>query len=342
MSCAPNKIQALETEIKTNTPAFHKINIVGSTLRNGVFDPSLEYDENGTGWLSYSNVGIPQFVETRLAKSNDEGRSWTYVSTPNKSYEETLSPKKGLKVQGAWRYETSSLLYDPTDVPSKRWKLFSERYFAKKPYKKDDALHGAGWIELKTAATPEGPWSKEQCVLGNRDFCKTNINRLSPDLKNMSYYNEIGSIVVEGTIYLSLDASPTPSGLGEWDERSIIMIASSDHGNSWKYLGKLTQYEDAARLGYLALTGSSLAKQGSKYYLLLTPSGAKGLGKKKGHDGTLVVEFKDITKGIVNRNGSGELVINKVIRPTLHSGGLSDYDEANSGGGLLFSQINAK
>ena len=157
----------------------------------------------------------------------------------------------------------------------------------------------------------------------------------------MSFYNEIGSLYHQGEIYLSLDASATPSGLGKWRKRRIILIASSDHGKNWRFVGTLTNFKDAKAFGYLTFTGSSLVKRGKRVFLLVTPSGARGFGKKnRAHDGTFVIEFADIRRTALKRDAKGKLVISKRIKPTSHSGGLSDYHEKNIAGGLLFSEIN--
>lgn len=123
-----------------------------------------------------------------------------------------------------------------------------------------------------------------------------------------------GSIAVNGVIYLSLDASAAPSGLGQWKERRIIPFSSKDQGKSWHYTGTLTNYDDANSLGYFALTASSLVRQGNNLYMLVTPTGAKGLGKKnRAHNGTLVILIADITKAKLERDGRGELVVKKHI-----------------------------
>jgi hypothetical protein len=159
----------------------------------------------------------------------------------------------------------------------------------------------------------------------------------------MKFYNEIGSIALDGVLYLSLDASPTPSGLGDWESRTIVLISSRDHGETWTYAGTLTDYDDALDSRYLVLTGSSLVKEGERVFLLVTPSGAKGFGRKnRGHDGTWVIEFEDITRARLKRDAGGNLVVVRKIPVDLNTGGLSDYHEQNIHGGILFPQINIK
>lgn len=325
----------------TDVP-FQQIVLKGDNLYNGIFDISVEYGADGIGWMAYSVVKLPKNVATHVAKSNDNGKTWTYVTTVNPSEEDTVAAQRDKKVSGAWRHETPSLLFDPEDVPERRWKLFSQRYFTKEPHKKKDSLFADGWIQYKYAASPAGPWSEAIRLFGDKKTGgKIDISSLHKDLMDNVFYYEIGSIAVDGTIYLSLDASPTPDGLGKWGKRKIVLIASKDHGKTWNYVGALTDSDDAEELGYVVLTGSSLVRENNRLFLFVTPSGAKGFGKKnRAHDGTLIVEFEDIARAKLKRDHQGRLLILKNMKPTLHSGGLSDYHELNKNGGILFSQID--
>ena len=321
--------------------SYVKITIIGGETKNGIFDPSIEYDSAGVGWLAYSRVELPKYVTTHIAKSTDHGKSWHYVSAVNGS-EHGSYRYLGKRFNGVWRSETSTLLYDPADVPSRRWKLFSHRYPSRPPFTKGHHLYAEGWIEYKYAASPEGRWSKPVRVFGkHKHKCLVDLTQLHPDLTNILWFNEMGSVVVDGVIYLSLDATTTASGLGEWRKRKIILISSSDHGQSWRYTGTLTNYDDANNLGYLVLTGSSLVKHGASLFFLASPSGAKGIFKKnRGHDGTVVIKIEDITRAKLERDKRGELIVRQRLKPVKGSGGLSDYDENNINGGVLFSQLH--
>jgi len=336
----PKKGSVIDSSLISN-PKFSKISILGSTHKSGYFDVSIEYDTDGNGWMAYSRVELPKFVETHLAQSNNRGKTWEYISTVNKSYSGTyISNRK--KYSGVWRNETPSLLQDVKDVSSRRWKLFSHHYPAKSPYRKGSHLYDLGWIEYKYASNPSGPWSKPIRLFGKSETNSLlDLSKLHPNLKEFRWFNEIGSIVISGTIYLSLDATTTETGLGEWHKRKIILVSSNDHGKSWRYNGVLTDHKDAVNFGYLILTGSSLVKKSKHLYLLVTPSGAKGLFKKnRGHDGVFVIEIEDIRSAKLKRDKKGNLIVLKWIKPSLQSGGLSDYDENNTNGGIVFSQIN--
>ncbi len=320
---------------------FEKLVVVGDPVRNGIFDVSVEYGPDGTGWLAYSRVALPKYVSTHLARSLDQGRTWTYVAAINPSRDDTITVD-GAAVAGTWRYETPTLVHDPEDDPARQWKLYVERYFTVPPYGPNDAHHSGGWIEVRYAPRPDGQWSKAVRLFGSQaSGSRVDLNILHPDLRAMKFYNEIGSISLDGALYLSLDASPTESGLGDWRRRRIILISSTDHGRNWRYAGTLTDYDDASSSGYVVLTGSSLVKEADRVFLLATPSGAKGLGRKnRGHDGTWIIEFEDVAHARLKRDAQGKLLFLRKIPIDLDSGGLSDYHELDIYNGILFSQIN--
>lgn len=306
-----------------------------------MFDVSVEYGPGGTGWLVYSRVVLPKYVSTHLARSSDQGRTWTYVAALNVSRDDTITVD-GAAVAGAWRYETPTLVHDPEDDPARQWKLYIERYFTVPPHGPSDSFHARGWIEVKYAHRPDGQWSKAVRLFGSRTSgSRIDLNRLHPDLREMKFYNEIGSIALDGVLYLSLDASPTASGLGDWGKRTVILVSSPDHGKAWRYVGTLTGYDDASGSGYVVLTGSSLVTEGRRVFLLATPAGAKGFGRKnRGHDGTWIIEFEDIARAKLKRDAQGKLVVLRKIPIDLHAGGLSDYHEQDTHAGILFPQIN--
>jgi hypothetical protein len=319
---------------------LEKVTVAKAVVKNGFFDTSIEYGDDGVGWLAYSRVEVPKFVETNLAKTTDEGRSWTHVATVNESTEGSLEDG-GKTIKGVWRSETPSLLFDRRDSPERRWKLFSQRYLTVRPYKEKNRLFDKGWIEYRTAENPGGPWSEPIRLFGKKESGSlVDPTTLDDDVARMSHFNEIGSIEVDGTIYLSMDASSTPSGFGNWEERRVVLFSSQDHGKTWIYNGTLTDYDDAERFGYLVFTGSSLVREGRKLYLLITPSGGKK--KNRGHDGTYAVEFDDLSKAKLKRDRDGQLVVTSKFDIDLFSGGLSDYDEKNTYGGLLMAQIDLK
>ena len=314
------------------------INLSGTEKKNGLFDVSLEYGNDGVGWIAYSRVQIPKFIDTHIAKSVDKGRTWEYVTGVGKSKEGKLRVN-GKQKEGAWRDETPCLLHDPTDKPGRRWKLFTNHYFVEKPFKPKSRMMSRGSINVRYAKTPAGPWSKPQCVIGNGAKCKLKTNSAHPDLADVKMNTEPGAVIHNGTLYLAMDAGTTDTGLGDWKNYRVILLASDNHGRSWRYVGKLLDHHDAKKFGYLVFTGTSLVRSRGKIYALATPSGATRK-KNKGHDGTMVIEVTDIARAKVRRNQSGKPVVAKRLVPGGGSGGLADYDEKNTAGGVVFSEVN--
>jgi len=315
---------------------YARVKIKGTPAKNGMFDVSVEYGPDGTGWLAYSQVQIPKFINTHIAKSTDHGATWRHVTQVGESRESVLT-RNGKRIHGVWRDETACLLYDPTDQPKRRWKLFTNHYFTAKPFKPKDRQMSHGTIDIKYSANPAGPWSPPECVVGHGDDCKISMRKADRSLSKIRTNTEPGAVVSDGLIYLSLDAATTDSGLGDWKNYRVILLSSADHAKTWDYVGTLLDHNDAKHYGYLVFTGTSLTKVNGELYLLATPSGSTKK-KNRGHDGTMVFKFADISKGKLVTNRQGHPKIMMRLLPSVGSGGLADYDEQNTEGGVIFSQ----
>lgn len=321
-------------------PTFSMLEVEGETIVSGVFDPALEYDSNGVGWMTYSWVDWPRYVETHLAKSTDQGQSWQFVTKLSTSSTEVFDTNEVV-----WRYETSTLVYDGGAPAAERWKYLAQRVPAPTASCSAagcDALFQFSTIVLRTAPSPEGPWSAESCLFGKAEWgCAVDINSLDLSLADNVAYNELGSLVVGDTLYLSLDSTTTNDGVGEWPLREVILLASSDHGVSWRYVGTITDYDDAMALGYLTFTATSLVEEAGRHYLLVSPAGATSAAEtNKAHNGTLVIEFEDLSQAKLRRDAQGTLIVSRYVERTKDSGGMSDYDEGNRIGGMLFGQLD--
>ena len=313
------------------------IEFSGLQKKSGLFDISLEYGPDGVGWMAVSRVQIPKFVDTHIARSLDNGRTWSYVTSVGESREGTLTVN-GAQKQGAWRDETPSLLHDPDDGPERRWKLFTNNYFVEKPFKPKSRLLGHGVINVRHAASPAGPWSRPECIIGNAPTCKMQPDTSHPDLADVRMNTEPATIVEDGTIYLAVDAGSTDTGLGEWENYRVVLYASENHGETWRYVGKLLDHKDAKRFGYRVFTGVSLVRVQGKIFVLATPSGAYSK-KNKGHDGAMAIEVSNIGQSEVRRDPTGKPLVAMRLEPASGSGGLADYDEQNTAGGVVFSEI---
>jgi hypothetical protein len=326
-----------------------KIVVMGDTPANGIFDPTVEYASDASeGWLAYSAVfgGLTPFgphVETHLARTTDAGATWTFDSIPNTSFAADLDMGGGILLPGVWNYEVSSLVHDPDD-PGAEWKLFSHRVFRKTEdnFTEEQNLPAYSWISYRTAADPAGPWSPEIALLSSGplppapyDNVAIAVNSLDPSLTDLVVYSEPGAFYHQGTIYLSL------TGLKVTGADRIVLLASDDHGTTWRYVGTPLSNFDAPPLGHLSFDGSAIVSDRGRIFLLVTPESPGIL-----HDGTLAFEFDSIADGTLVRAAGVPVVMLDVPAqsglPVERRGGQADYHALNAAGGLLQPAIHVE
>jgi len=332
---------------------YTKLVILGDKVQGGIYDPSIEYSPDGkTGWLAYSSVTgdfkpVGPYVHTHLARSDDHGRSWHFVKEICRSVDDSLKRPGSNPLPGVWRYEVPSLCYNPTDH-GREWNLFVHKYFwnAQK-----DRMIDYSWIALRTASDPAGQWSEEVPLFGTGEVLlpgagrwprdpyhqtKVDLNQLSPKLMDAVGYSEPGTIVWDGTIYMSLTV------LRPWGPDRIVLLASKDHAATWRFVNNLVSRKDAKLFGYSFFDGSSLAADRGKVFLLAVPGSPRLM-----HDGTVAFEFESLTDGRLKQTPDGSPLVAAYFspQPSILSGpgaGQADYDEHNTEGGLLLPQFNVK
>lgn len=317
--------------------------IAGEDAGANFFDPSVEYANGATtGWLAYTDVEgtarpIGPFHHTNIARTDDGGQSWTLVTRANTSVEAGLTEANGRVREGAWAYEVPALVHVPGDAGAP-WKLFAHRYL----WTEEERLPAYGWIAVKSAPDPSGPWSEEEALFGTNmtPFApfetRLNVADLDPSLSDVIALSEPGVLHSGGVLYLSLTALKADG------PDTIFLLASDDFGESWRFVGDLITRADAEALGAARYDGSSLVEVMGEVFLLASPE-RNGLI----HDGTSVFRFDDIATGTLERDGGRLTVFTHIpvqtdeTRGDNRGGGQADYDEANVLGGVLFPQIDS-
>lgn len=324
---------------------YTELIIIGENAPNGFYDPSLEYSPDGVGWMSYSAVALGKLseVQTRIARSSDQGASWKHVTKINNASNETVTLPGGKIVKGKWWHEVSTLVFDPSDT-GKEWKLYWHRYLSRIPHRNEqDRLFAYGWIAYRHASSPLGPWSEETALIGAGPFplapytSKFKIGDLDASLKKYIVLTEPGSLQHNGRLYLSLQAVRDPK-LGT-NKHDIILLASNDHGETWEHVAVILTAEDAKSFDADWFTGSSLVIEDNRIFLMVCPEIAN---HATGHRGTIIFEFEDITRGSIKRSFDGKPKVIKQLAPRISMGGQSDYDAQNVNGGIVMPQFDLK
>jgi hypothetical protein len=217
--------------------------------------------------------------------------------------------------------------------------------------RKGDSRQNYAWIVLRTAADPAGEWSVEIPLFGAGKNppgayhqTKLDVNALDASLKNTVVYTEPGALVHDARLYVSLTALHPhigPGGIGV--AYTVILLASEDHGGSWRFAGELLTPEDAKYFGYEYFDGSALAVDGGRVFLLAVP----GSRSRLMHDGCVAFEFDSLARGQLRRDAAGHPVVTNYFapQPSILSGpggGQSTYHAANVNGGLIMPQFNLK
>ena len=322
--------------------AYDPLRVEGEDEGANFGDPSVEYSRDGpTGWLAYTDVEgdafpIGPFHHTNIAMSDDAGESWTLIGRVLNSVEGTVTTPNGSVIKGVWAYEVPSLVHVPDDTQAP-WKLFAHRYFLTGGERRVEF----GWITVTTAQSPMGPWTEAEPFLGTSmtPFApfttRLNVADLDPSLAGFVALSEPGSLYHEGVLYLSL------TGLLPNGPEQILLLASEDFGETWRFVSTLLAKTDSAAFGATSFDASSLVEVDGRVFLMASPE-RDGLI----HDGTSIFEFEDIASGTLRRVGATPIELAHIpvqtdaIRSDDRGGGQADYDKHNTSGGVLFHQVD--
>lgn len=307
----------------------------------GYGDPSLEYDSTtGTLWLAYSwlntqisDPGPPVVfdlgVRTRLARSDDNGASFTFVRTVNDMQMES-HPDTG--VMGWSTHEVSTLVKEP----SGSWQILWLKYF--NPLGTvtgvDERQEFLYW--RTTVATPD--------LLGDNSsiwgtFAATSPSwgapydfNTIPQLADCIIQTEPGLFAFNGETYLATSCLVADATGRRTDLERIELLRQTQSG--YDYVGTILDSQDAADLGVDTIEQAdiSVARDGS-VILVVTPI---ILGADPSHQGCRVFSFSDFATAAIARDTNGVAIPRAVITADGNSlgPGLCTYD-ANSNTGVL-------
>ena len=316
-----------------------------STLQpfRGYGDPSIERDPaTGALWMSYSWLDVlvsspgppPVFdfgVRTHLARSDDNGATWTYVRAVNQTtsinHPDTAAP-------GWTQHEVSTLAREPAGS----WQLLWLTYF--------DALgmpaqgapdgHSDPYYEHSLAAMPGGlgdasaPWARGAGT--STSFgAQYNLSALQ-QLADCVGFTEPAIFVKDGATYLATNCVVV-DGSGRRDDLERLVLLRQEAAG-YSYVGTLLTHTDAVDLGGSRIEQAdiSFSKSGA-VILIATPIKSTA----PNHLGCVVFEISNIASAQVRRDAGGHAVQlghitgdDNVLGP-----GLCTYDPASTTGVLI-------
>ncbi len=307
----------------------------------GYGDPSLEYDATtGTLWLAYSwlntqvsDSGPPIVydlgVRTRLARSDDDGASFTFVRTVNEMQMEA-HPDTG--VMGWSTHEVSTLVKEPAGT----WQILWLKYF--NPFGTvagvDERQEFLYW--RTTAMTPD--------LLGDNSvvwgkFAATSASwgapidfNAIPELADCILQTEPGLFAFDDETYLATSCLVVDGTGRRTDLERIELLRQTPTG--YDYVGTILDGQDAADLGVDTIEQAdiSVARDGS-ILLVVTPI---ILTADPAHQGCMVFSFDDFATASIARDPNGVAIPRAIITADGNSlgPGLCTYD-ANSDTGVL-------
>jgi len=309
----------------------------------GYGDPSLEYDPaTGDLWLSYSWLDVlvsdpgppPQIdfgVRTHLARSDDNGASFSFVKSVNETT--TLThPDSG--VPGWAIHEVSTLLREAPDTWQMLWLTYFEPYGEPPPGDPEDR---SDFYYRRSDATSPGnldsgaPWIRGYAT--SPSFGAQYNLSVIPQLSDCAVFTEPALFSQGGVTYLATNCVVFQDGVRREDLERLVLLRQETDGYS--YVGALLTSADAADLGATRIEQADIAVSRTGHVLLIaTPILTGGTPE---HLGCVAFEITDIATAQVRRDTGGNAVQLARITgddPTFGPG-LCTYDAASETGVLI-------
>ena len=309
----------------------------------GYGDPSLEHDPvTGALWMSYSwldvllgSPGPPPVIDfgvrTHLARSDDNGATWTYVRSVNQTtsinHPDTAAP-------GWMQHEVSTLLREPSGSWQLLWLTYFDMLGLPAPGAPDG--HSDPFYERSLAATPgalgdiSAPWARGSGTSPSFG-AQYNLSAL-PQLSDCVAFTEPALFAKDGATYLATNCVVF-DGSGRRDDLERLVLLRQE-ASGYSYIGALLTHADAIDLGGSRIEQAdiSFSKSGA-VILIATPI----QNATPNHLGCVAFEVTDVAAAQVRRDAGGHAI--QLARITGDDSGigpgLCTYDPASATGVLM-------
>lgn len=369
LGCAPSSDGSGSTPapVPIPTPQPERITFTGMGA-NGIFDPSIARDPASARlWMSYSAVDPSVMwptlsvdaVATRLAFSDDNGKTWTDSGMIVNSFlDVNLNPPLASPLDaGTWVNEVSQLIYDPDAISAEKWKILWHHYLTLNRLPVDDRRRFEhGWIAMRMAATPEGLAAAPEIKLFAGKIYDTGNNvtgtplvqldTLDPALNSCAVFTGPGMVAAAGALYVSLQCEafdltvspPAPI------DRLIVLLkcanGSCGSAASWSYQGTVLNKSNADAFGFDdGFADSGLFAAAGSVYLVVTPVQKIGAPWPAYYNGCYVFKFADIDAALLQKTGAQPTLIGAVNGTSGSFNGACGYHASASNSGMLYSEL---
>lgn len=317
----------------------------------GLLDPALADGPRNKAYMAYTAVTDYRYDDrlmtaphVMLAHSYSPCKLWTTGTDifPT-AYEEIIGPDSVTPLGwAAWWTETPGLVYDPGD-PGREYKVFAYKYFWADEGQREELARLYGTIVYKYTSDPEmDQWSTEQWLFSAKRgqppepygaLVQHFLNDMDPSLAEMYFYSRPSAVMLGDTMYMTLSAFIR----GRKTVDRTIMIASPDHGRSWRYLGTLMRHDDAHRMGkFEHYNGGSLFVKDGKLYFAAVFGDRQVSGR-----GTSILAFADPAQAKLKTDGKTGLpqIVDTIglnsQAPGAYGGGHAAYNQKCEQGMLV-------
>ena len=336
----------------------------------GIFDPSIARDPSdvtGRLWMSYSAVDPSltwsalnvDAIATRLAYSDDNGKTWTDSGTIVSNFLDVTLPLASPRDAGTWVNEVSQLIYDPNAIATERWKILWHHYLVLNRLPIDERRRFEhGWIAMKMAGRPEDLAAAPEIKLfAGKIYDAVNnttgtpllqLDTLNAALNGCAVFTEPGMYASNGALYVSLQCEvfdfavtpPVPIN------RLIVLLKCASlcgSAASWSYQETLLQKSDASAFGFdSGFAAPGMFASAGSVYLVVTgaqfvtpPIGAAYVS----YSGCRIFRFADIDSALLQKTGAQPTLIGSVNGTAGSFNGACSYHASANQSGMFYGEV---
>lgn len=305
----------------------------------GYGDPSMEYDPaTGDIWMAYSwldvmvtSPGPPPVldfgVRTHLAKSTDDGQTWTFVREINDT---SLITHPDTAASGFLIHEVPTIAKTASG-----WEALWLTYFDPQ-----GGVQGVGNSDFEynksTATDPDSlgdtvvPWVRGSIT--SPSFGAMHNFSAIPELSDCIAFTEPALLTHGGETYMATNCVIFSGGVRQPQLERLVLLR--ENGGGYDYIGELLDYDDAVDNGGERIEQADLVvAQNGAVLLVGTPIQVT----TPNHLGCTVFEVTDLDTASVRRDANGDAV--KMMQITgddpILGPGLCTYDSESDTGVVM-------